>query len=504
LPRTVGADGRPISRNPKEETMHPRKLLCFVLFAPLMNLAHAQPADAQSLLKKCDEVRAQRLAGVSHYVVDKSMMGQRVTIPYERVEVPGRDGSVSATFRQSRRSGPASGSQSSDDLRLFAQGFGQGAEMVGTGLAQEMEAAGFPPGMFGGAGQDPWASTDPREMMGGVSTFVNAAADAQDENERERQASAARAGQSMADKARVYSSARLVGIEKVNGRSAYHLKAEGLNQASAAEGQQMVLDTVNLWIDTEKCVPLKTTMHGVATEGGNSRPVTIERLDSDYRTIPGSRMYEPFRQVMRMQGTMTAEQERETRDAQQKLEQTERQLEQLPPAQRQMIMAQMGPQMAMMRKMASGGGVEVVTEVHAIVVNPDAAALEKLRASASAGPGAGMFAGAMPPAGGAPVVGSAPAAPLHAAAPLPEASAEAQQACLKEKIRQRQQAQQTQRGMGSLMGAVGRLAGRFGVPEVSQAIGDARLANATAEDLASAARDLGLTENEIADCRTAG
>mgnify|MGYP007023851329 CR=1 FL=1 len=110
----------------------------------------------------------------------------------------------------------------------------------------------------------------------------------------------------------------------------------------------------------------------------------------------------------------------------------------------------------------------------------------------------------MPPAGSAPVIGSAPAAPLHAAAPLPEASAEAQQACLKEKIRQRQQAQQTQRGIGSLMGAAGRLAGRFGLPDVSQAIGDARLANATVEDLASAARDLGLTENEIADCRTAG
>ena len=185
------------------------------------------------------------------------------------------------------------------------------------------------------------------------------------------------------------------------------------------------------------------------------------------------------------------------RDAQQKLEQTERKLQQLPPGQRQMIMAQMGPQMAMMRKMASGGGVEVVTEVHAIVVNPDAAALQRLGTPAAAGPGAAMLPG-MPPAGGV------PAARAPAAAPQTEAQRAAQRACLEEKIRQRQQAQQTQRGMGSLMGAVGRLAGRFGVPEVSQVIGDARLANATVEDLSSAARDLGLTENEIAACRNPG
>jgi hypothetical protein len=101
-------------------------------------------------------------------------------------------------------------------------------------------------------------------------------------------------------------------------------------------------------------------------------------------------------------------------------------------------------------------------------------------------------------------MGGAPPARAPAAAPQPQASTAAQQACLQEKIRERQEAQQAKRGMGSLMGAVGRLAGRFGVPEVSQVIGDARLANATVEDLSSAARDLGMTENEIAACRNPG
>lgn len=481
------------------------KPLCLVLLAIPMSLAQGkQPTDAQALLRQCEDLRVQRSAGVQTYVVDQSMMGHRVSIAYERVDVPGPDGKMVSTFRQSRGAGagPASG-MSSDDLRLF----GQGAEAVGSGLAREMEAAGLPPGLLGGPGQDPWASTDPRVMMGGASTFLNAAADAQDEDENQRRSSAAETSRSMHDMAKIRDSARFVGTKKVNGRSAYHLKAEGLNSTSRQQGQEMVLDTVNLWIDTEKCVPLRTTMDGVAIEGGKSRPVTIERIDSDYRNVPGSRMYEPFRQVMRMKGVMTAEQEREMRDAKQKLEETEAKLQQLPPAQRQMIMAQMGPQMAMMRKMASGGGVEVVTEVHAILVNPDAAALQRLRASTSAGPGMGMFPG-MPPAGGVPAAGGAPvtrgAPATRAPAVRPQASNEAQRACLEEKIQQRQQAQQTQRGMGSLMGAVGRLAGRFGLPEVSQAIGDARLANATLDDLSSAARDLGLTENEIAACRNPG
>lgn len=128
------------------------KALCVALLAMPMSVAQGkQPTDAQSLLRQCEEIRIQRLVGVTHYVVDKSMMGNRVAIPYERVEGPGPDGSVSVTFRQARRTGPASGAFSSEDLQLF----GQGAEAVGSGLAREMEAAGFPPGLLGGPGQDP-------------------------------------------------------------------------------------------------------------------------------------------------------------------------------------------------------------------------------------------------------------------------------------------------------------------------------------------------------------
>jgi hypothetical protein len=64
--------------------------------------------------------------------------------------------------------------------------------------------------------------------------------------------------------------------------------------------------------------------------------------------------------------------------------------------------------------------------------------------------------------------------------------------------------QQKKRGLGSLLGAASRLAGRFGGAEVTQAMGDISTANATASDLAAAARDLGITEDEIAACENPG
>jgi methyl-accepting chemotaxis protein len=47
----------------------------------------------------------------------------------------------------------------------------------------------------------------------------------------------------------------------------------------------------------------------------------------------------------------------------------EKQLEQMPPAQKQMIMSRMGPQLETMKKMASGQGIEVTVQVNAIHVN---------------------------------------------------------------------------------------------------------------------------------------
>jgi peptidoglycan hydrolase-like protein with peptidoglycan-binding domain len=92
-------------------------------------------------------------------------------------------------------------------------------------------------------------------------------------------------------------------------------------------------------------------------------------------------------------------------------------------------------------------------------------------------------------------------APARSAPVDPAARQAAQHACLQEKIAQRQEAQKKKRGLGRLMSAVSRTASRMGNQDVSRTMGDVYSASQTADDLSAAARDLGVTEDEIEACR---
>ena len=102
-------------------------------------------------------------------------------------------------------------------------------------------------------------------------------------------------------------------------------------------------------------------------------------------------------------------------------------------------------------------------------------------------------------------VASMPDTPTpSAAAPAARSPAElhaAQQACLQEKMAAAQEAKKKKRGLGRLMNAVARTAGRLGNHDLSRTMGDVYSANATAADLSAAAKDLGLTEDEVAACQ---
>ena len=480
-----------------------RLLATALLAAPTtVTLASDTTAGTANILQHCHRLQQERWEGVTHYVVDQTAMGQRLTLAYERFETTGPDGRTQVAFRPARSQGASGGSQhfTSDELRLYAGA----ARQVGGGLSDEMAKSGLPVDLLGGANQDPWASTDPRVMMGGAATFAEAAANAQDAEARERDAAAAAASREVTMMQVLGSRLRRIGNDTIDSRPADHFRAAGLDQPVSGEGgEQMVIQQVDLWIDREHCVPLRTLMAGTVTADGQTKPIKIERLDASYEPVPGSKMYEPRRQVMRMQGVLTPEQERQMAESRQKLAGLEAQLAQMPQGQRDMIMRQMGPQLEMMRNMSTGGGFELVTEIHTILVNPDSAALASLRASS---PGPGMDAFALPAdvaAGAAPTqvpaADSATAAVAAPAAVPPDQTA--QQACLQQKIRERQEAQKKKQGIGRLVSAVGRMAGQLGGSEVVRAVNEAQNARATADDLAIAARELGITEDEIASCQ---
>lgn len=80
-----------------------------------------------------------------------------------------------------------------------------------------------------------------------------------------------------------------------------------------------------------------------------------------------------------------------------------------------------------------------------------------------------------------------------------------QQACLQEKYAAAQERQKKKRGMMRLLSAVSRTSRQFGdaglAQDISRASSEAYNVNATANDLEAAGKDLGLTPEEMEQCR---
>ncbi|MEZ5566580.1 MAG: hypothetical protein R3F24_14215 [Gammaproteobacteria bacterium] len=451
----------------------------------------AYAEDAHSILKKQQEMQIQRWKGVNTYVVVQTVMGNKVNLAFERGEIKGADGKTYPVFQRVQ-----AGSGQDDATKAMMSEYGNAAEALGDGMANEiedgLEQAGLPRGLLKATGGDPWASLDPRVMMGGMATFSRAAAEG-DPNQSDPAADAAATVNGLAAFAE---RARLAGTENVDGKPAFHLIAEGLNQVQKADGQEFKLDTVHMWIDTTAYVPLKMRTEGIATANGESRPITIEKTDSDYRNVAGSSMYEPYRSVMHMAGMMTPEQQQEMQKAQAQMADMEKQLAEMPAAQRQMVMRQMGPQMDMMRSMAAGGGMEMVTVVDRILVNPKPGDQGSVSTSQ---PGAVEQSQAVL----APSSATSPAtAPSETA---PRELQAARQACLDQKV---QSAQQSKKGIGKLFGAARNLAkdvtSSISGSDSSQVVSDVYSPDATDADVAAAARSLGISPEDIEACRTPG
>jgi hypothetical protein len=466
----------------------------------------ASAEDAQSILAKVREKQVQRWEGVDRYAVDKSVMGNRAMLVYEKFEVQGPEGKPQPAFRAAPVTAATGGANAGVDTKTMMTEYAKGMEMTGAAMDTEMESSGLPTGLLKGmgAGADPWVAPDPAAMMTGMAPIMRDMSTAEEELQAEATRSATDDTARMAGFAQ---KAKLVGTQTVDGRQAFHLRAEDLKQTQQADGQTFVMDDADIWIDAQEYVPLRSKITGTATSEGETRPIVIESESTDYRRVSGSTMYEPYRQAVRLGGLMTPEQEQQMREASAKLSEMDAQLAQMPESQRQMVMAQMGPQLEMMRGMADGGGMKFESTVHQIVVNPDDATLQKLQSEAISiagqklpmmpmGAGAGMAAGAA----------SMPGATTAATAPMAGTTSDsdlkkAQQACLAQKVKEAEEANKKKRGLGRLMSAVGRVASKFGGAEITRAMGDVYSANATADDLAAAAKDLGLTEDDIEACR---
>lgn len=177
----------------------------------------------------------------------------------------------------------------------------------------------------------------------------------------------------------------LMGIETINGKSAMHIKAniseEAANEFAAQQSGEMpgdasfVPNSSSVWIEVDTYALLKHRMDGIATKGRKSREFYIENANEDYRVVPGSNMYMPYKRVMRMGGVMNEKELKDLKKVQKQLEEFDKELAAMPPDQRKMMEDMMGSQMEAMRGMARTGAMENVELIDEILVNPDLKAL---------------------------------------------------------------------------------------------------------------------------------
>ena len=416
-------------------------------------------------------------------------MGHKVTTYYVKTEVEAPGGETQTLFLQgmscdldggaSRNTGAGEGSahrMTPEQMEAYAEGLEMTGSAMSDVIGDGLEDAGMPRNLFKSMGGDPWVSPDPATMMGGMGEFMRDSAEGQREMARERQADAEQSAEAVVafrDKA------TLVGTETVDGREAYHLRVEDLDQVEKLEnGQELALNTVSIWIDRKQYVTLKTRTDGVMTERGEQRPVVMEQSSTDFRTVPGSDMYEPYRQTVTMSGMLSEEDKAQMAEAKEQLAEAEREMASMSPDQRAMVEQMMGGQMDMLRNMANSGGFTMETVVDEIVVNPD--------------PGAMVNSA---------VTSNAASAPADDTAALEKARRE----CLEQKIAAAEAAKKKKKGFGKFLGSVARTTARYATgdfaSEVATVSREVYKADATAKDMADAAEALGLSEDDIAECR---
>jgi hypothetical protein len=350
----------------------------------------ANAETAQSILEKMQQKQIERWDGVDSYVIEQVIMGKRSQMFYERLSVVDPNGNEVTSFRTVtpkevvRRRADAQGQQQLNATQMgqFADGMDTLGQGMGKEIEQGMAKAGLPPGLLAASGSDPWATFDPRIMMGTSATMMRMMAADKAKGEDNGVASAQA---NLTQLNELAERARLLGTETIDDARAYHLRADGLNQVQQSDGREFIVHSVDTWIDATMYVPLKTKIKGVAKSATETTPMTIEQLQMDYRTVPGGNMYEPYKRVMRMAGVMDAKQQKEMQQAQQKMAEFEKQMAAMDPAQRQMMMNMMGPQLEMMRNMASAGGFEMVTTVEAIRIGVGP---ENIAPRTAVGPGA--------------------------------------------------------------------------------------------------------------------
>lgn len=163
---------------------------------------------------------------------------------------------------------------------------------------------------------------------------------------------------------------RYAGREQIGSSSVHVLAVDDLSaldivQPSTPDDMQFEPRTARMYVDESLMVPRRMEFTGDALTASGPHEVTV-RVDLE-NYLPIESLLIPYRTVIQIEG-IGAAMDPETRA---QLDEMERQLEAMPPDQREMMERMLGPQMEQIRQMVDSGGDSMTMEVTVvdIVVN---------------------------------------------------------------------------------------------------------------------------------------
>jgi hypothetical protein len=212
--------------------------------------------------------------------------------------------------------------------------------------------------------EEEWLTSTPGGMMNLYAQFLDAAADSKRHlaSEKAAEPRAAATRQQMLDD--VKSQTRIIGRKTEGGIDVIEIGADDLDVLQESPDGDFLMESVRILVDAERYLPVRFRIDGTLSQGSDSRPISIERTDSDFMNPPGCKnLYKPHRSVMKMGGMLTDEQRAEIAEAESQLLELDQQLASMPPDQKEMMMKMMGPQIEMIRNLAAGGGIEIVSDI---------------------------------------------------------------------------------------------------------------------------------------------
>ena len=224
------------------------------------------------------------------------------------------------------------------------------------GMAMIMGLASNPP--------EQWLTSTPGGMMNLYATFLEGAAGAKREMAKEKADFPSQAEANLQMINNLKSQTRIIGHQVVFERNAIELGADDLNVVQPTEGGTFTMESMRMLVDAERYLPVQFKISGTLSQGGESQPMTIKRIDSQFARGEGcGNLLKPHRSVMQMHGVLTEQQRAEIVEAEAQLAELDAQLASMPVAQQEMMMKMMGPQIEMARNLAAGGGIEIATEI---------------------------------------------------------------------------------------------------------------------------------------------